>query len=240
LRSVTFYKRNLPHWQPENAALFVTWRLYGSLPRAAIARINSTRRLFERETARGQETTAQLKVRQGKRLFALLDELLDKAESGPTWLEQEPIASVVEDALLTRYAHLHSLWAYVIMPNHVHVLIRPKVAQASACGSLDSNTLEPQAEACATSPTRLSDITQRLKGYTSRGANRILNRTGHPFWQTESFDHWARDEAELHRIIAYIEENPVTAGLCANPEDWRWSSARQRRARGWTELHALT
>ncbi|HEU4389053.1 MAG TPA: hypothetical protein VFV34_14730, partial [Blastocatellia bacterium] len=82
--------------------------------------------------------------------------------------------------------------------------------------------------------------TQRLKGYTAREANRILKRTGLPFWQRESFDHWPRSDAEFVRIIAYIENNPVKSGLCKKPEDWRWSSARQRLTRGWTKLCALT
>ena len=54
-----------------------------------------------------------------------------------------------------------------------------------------------------------------------RGANRA-------FWQRETYDHWARDENETLRIIEYIENNPVKAGLCGKPEDYRWSSARIR------------
>ena len=40
-----------------------------------------------------------------------------------------------------------------------------------------------------------------------------------------AYDHWVRNEREFHRIVAYIEENPVSAGLAATPEDWPWSSA---------------
>jgi hypothetical protein len=47
-------------------------------------------------------------------------------------------------------------------------------------------------------------------------------------WQDESYDHWARDEEEMIRIIHYIENNPVKAGLCLKPSDWHWSSARLR------------
>jgi len=63
-----------------------------------------------------------------------------------------------------------------------------------------------------------------LKGFTSRQANIILERSG-AFWQKESFDHWGRDELEYHGVIAYIDNNPVEAGLCAKPEEWIWSSA---------------
>jgi REP element-mobilizing transposase RayT len=89
------------------------------------------------------------------------------------------------------------------MANHVHVLLLPAV-----------------------SPSRLL---RALKGATAREANRILGRTGETFWQGESYDHWARDEREVERIAAYIEENPVRAGLAARPEDYAWSSAAEGR-----------
>ena len=66
---------------------------------------------------------------------------------------------------------------------------------------------------------------QSLKGFTAREANRILNRTGRKFWQAESYDHWVRDDTELERIAAYIENNPVKAGLVDCPGEFRWSSA---------------
>jgi len=67
-----------------------------------------------------------------------------------------------------------------------------------------------------------------------------LNRTGQQFWQQESFDHWPRDESEFLRILKYIEDNPVKAGLVRRPEDWRWSSAAERKRRGLSEIRALT
>jgi putative transposase len=66
---------------------------------------------------------------------------------------------------------------------------------------------------------------QWLKGTTAREANLILARTGKPFWQPESYDHWVRDPQELERIVAYIENNPVQAGLAAQPLAYQWSSA---------------
>jgi hypothetical protein len=66
---------------------------------------------------------------------------------------------------------------------------------------------------------------QHLKGTTARRANEILRLTGRPFWQEESYDRWVRDEREFQRIRAYVEENPVRAGLVAGPEEYPWSSA---------------
>ncbi len=89
------------------------------------------------------------------------------------------------------------------MANHVHLLALPRVA-----------------------PSR---FLQTLKGYTARQANLLLKRTGQPFWQSESYDHWVRNEEEGRRIKAYIESNPVKAGLVESAEEYRWSSAWRER-----------
>jgi len=227
----TFYKRNLPHWQPLGATFFITWRLCDSMPRSALEQIEATRRLLERESARAGETEEERKIRHFKKLFALYDGLLDKAEGGRPWLKDEKIAAVVENALLRRYANLYTLWAYVVMPNHVHVFLRPKlIARTEVRATIDDwQEYVP-----------LNKITQCLKGSSARDANNILGRTGQSFWQEESYDHWARDDDEFYRIIAYIENNPVKAGLAPLPEGWPWSSAAERKRRGYTEIRSLT
>ena len=135
--------------------------------------------------------------------FVWMDRRLDAAQDGPTYLRQERIANAVVDSLHRGVELGHyQLRAWVLMANHVHALLFPLV-----------------------SPPRLL---RALKGSTARAANRILGRTGETFWQAESYDHWARDEREMERIAAYIENNPVQAGLAARPEDYAWSSARAR------------
>ena len=130
-----------------------------------------------------------------------MDAILDKAISGPFWLKDSTIASRVTDAMHfgSEKLNYYALHAFVVMPNHVHFLITPKVA--------------------------ISRITNGLKGVTARDANAILHRTGQHFWQDESFDHWVRNPAQFDRIRAYIESNPVSAGLARSPEAWPWSSA---------------
>lgn len=91
------------------------------------------------------------------------------------------------------------------MANPVHVLVRPMIP-----------------------PSRLL---QTLKGFSARMANRLVDRTGEPFWQAESYDHWVRDGGEYGRIAAYIDNNPVKAGLVARAADYRWSSAGGRMSR---------
>jgi putative transposase len=102
----------------------------------------------------------------------------------------------VVDAL--RYGE-RPLGLYELRVNHVHLLIHPQV--------------------------KLSRITKAIKNFSAREANAILRRTGQPFWQDESYDHWVRGPRELEKIVRYIEENPVAAGLVKRAEDWRWSSA---------------
>jgi REP element-mobilizing transposase RayT len=177
---MSFTRRHLPHWIPEGAAVFVTWRLAGTLP--------------------AKELTDDKKRSSVPRSFLEHDDFLDRARSGPVWLQDSRIASVVADALLygERVRKLYQLHTWVIMPNHVHVILQPHC--------------------------ELPAIMQWLKGRTSRVANRILNRTGTRFWQDESFDHWIRSEEELAYMRDYVENNPIKAGLVPHKEQWRWSS----------------
>jgi putative transposase len=85
------------------------------------------------------------------------------------------------------------------MPNHVHLLMLPQV--------------------------EVPVLMRWLKGSTARRANRILGRTGQPFWQDESYDHYLRTSDQTGRTIACIERNPVSAGLAPAIERWPWSSA---------------
>ena len=100
-----------------------------------------------------------------------------------------------EDSLGHYYLH-----DYVVMANHVHLLITPRV--------------------------QISKLMQSLKRLTAREGNRILGLTGRPFWQDESYDRVVRDDTEFRRITRYIAMNPVNAGIVATPEEFPWSSAR--------------
>jgi REP element-mobilizing transposase RayT len=93
----------------------------------------------------------------------------------------------------------YELNAWVVMPNHVHLLIMPGV--------------------------QVPVLMRWLKGSTARNANHILSRIGQPFWQDESHDHYLRRDDHVSRTIRYIEQNPVSAGLVCAAEQWPWSSA---------------
>jgi len=211
----TFYKRKLPHWHPPGSPVFLTWRLFGSLPERAIERLRQSQKLLQGEITNARLPEQEYRLREYKKLFAAVDTALDRAEFGPIWLKDPSIASMVQHVLLSHCATLYSLWAYVVMSNHVHVFLQPKLIEQDL-------EVEP-------AYLDMSIITKRLKGFTSREANRVLGRVGTPFWQDETFDHWSRDEAESYRIIAYIENNPVKAGLVREWTEWRWSYFRYGR-----------
>lgn len=191
---MTFYRRNLPHWHPESKTIFITWRLYGSLPASILKKI----RTAKNDCATNTPDTDPGAYPGEK--FRLLDAVLDSAKTGPLWLADPELADYAEypiwrGADLGRFV----LHAYVVMPNHVHILLDPCLPLAKISGV--------------------------IKGVASRDANATLGRTGKPFWQDESFDHWVRNSAEFERIRHYIEWNPVRAGLAVRPQDWKWSSA---------------
>jgi len=123
-----------------------------------------------------------------------MDSLLDNAGTGPRFFCRPEIASIVVEAILRREQRHYELHAWVVMPNHVHLLITPLV--------------------------EVSKVMQSLKRFTARECNRILGRTGQPFWQDESYDRLVRDDAEFSRIGRYIEMNPVRAGLVSAPEEF--------------------
>jgi type I restriction enzyme R subunit/putative DNA methylase len=135
--------------------------------------------------------------------FARVDAYLDTRRSGPMFLAQEAIAEIMIDSLVrgVKLGH-YELGPFAIMANHVHALFLPAIC-----------------------PTQ---FLKSLKGSTAREANRILNRTGQPFWQRESYDHWVRNSDEWNRIARYIERNPLKADLVRTIEEYRWSSAHPR------------
>ncbi len=200
-----FYQRHLPHYQPPGATLFITFRLANSIPAEVWQRL-----LEEAEQSRIaldripdlQERARQADLAQ-RRLFGKWDRVLDTATSGPLWLREHSIASLVSESLHHRNGQVCDLDAFCIMPNHMHVVFTP--------------LCKPDGTYHA-----MSAIMHSLKRYTAREANRLLGREGE-FWQHENYDHVVRDEAEWHRIVTYVFNNPVAAGLVQRGEDWVWS-----------------
>lgn len=173
-------RRRLPHLYVPGRPVFITFCLAGAVP-----------------ARRFPPSTKPLSA--GK-AFVYMDLALERRRDGPLWLGRAEIADLVVESLKTGVQLGHYLLhAYVVMPNHVHVLLTPLV--------------------------EVSRIMQSMKGFTSRMANRLLGRTGETFWQGESYDHLVRDREQFDKIVRYIHLNPVRAGLVVEAEDYRWSSA---------------
>ncbi len=122
---------------------------------------------------------------------------------GECWLRDEKIAELVQNALWHFDTQRYVLHAWCIMPNHVHALL----------SLLEGWTLDK--------------ITHSWKSYTAHQSNKLLNRKG-DFWQEESYDRFIRNHGHYLDVERYIEENPVKAGLCQSPEEWKWSSAHYK------------
>jgi REP element-mobilizing transposase RayT len=185
-----YYHRNLPHMMPPGETLFITFRLAGSLPQQVIEQLKI------RFAAPAHEEEAGTSYARQRRYFGAFDALLNDAAQGPKWLWDACIAEVVVEALRYRDGHDYTLWAYCLMPNHVYLLV----------------SVPPEAT------TPFYKVLQSLKARTARACNILLQQTHTPFWQAESYDHVVRDGEEMKRIISYILENPVKAGLI---EDWQ-------------------
>jgi REP element-mobilizing transposase RayT len=170
---MTEYRRDLPHLHQVDRVIFVTWRLAGSLP---------TDRPYPGGMIDG-------------RRFVAMDRVLDAAQRGPLYLKQPEIARVVAEAILNSRGDWEPE-AFVVMPNHVHLLVAPRIE------------------------TR--EMMRRIKGASARYANQLLGLSGQAFWQHESYDHLVRNIDEFARIKRYIELNPVRAGLVSEAAEFEF------------------
>jgi len=198
LRTGIHSRGYLPHVKREGAAYFVTFRLVDSLPKEVLLR-------FEQEHAEAlrcvtPKTAAEHTEEIHRELRRKIERYLDQG-AGECHLRRPEIADTVADALRHFHGRNYLLDDWVVMPNHVHLILWP----------MPNFTL--------------SEILKSRKRHTARQANLILGRTGETFWQRESYDHWIRNDDEKSRIRHYIRMNPVNARLCKSPENWKWSSA---------------
>ena len=191
----------LPHLKREGASYFVTFRLAGTRPKNVLLKFKAER---EAIITAAQGARRPLTWHEQEELFRWYSTRVDKyldSGHGDCWLARPEIAELVAGALRFHAGQRFHLHAWVVMPNHVHAVLRPL-------------------------PDRpLSGILKSWKGFTAREANRWLKRTGTTFWQVESYDHLIHDDEDLYRCCHYTTMNPVNAHLCKRPEDWPWSSA---------------
>ena len=178
----------LPHYDDLTKMQSITFRLADSLPQSKLILLKEElEHLPERE--------------QGVERRRRIEQWLDSG-MGCCALKHPDVAKTMQESLLRFDGHRYHLLAWCIMPNHVHVLIRPL--------------------------TELGKIVQSWKSYTGRWALKHnaelgLGVPGNAFWMREYWDRYIRDEQHYTAVIKYIHNNPVKAGLCKIAEEWSWS-----------------
>jgi putative transposase len=179
--------RHLPHWRQDGATYFVTFRLADSLPQSKLHELEELRLYWDRHNP-------------APHCAAALQELARRmAERVEHWLDQGLGSCVLEDPTLAEFVRTgmhhfdkerYELGAYVIMPNHVHAILRPSQ--------------------CQTRP--LETLLKSWKQFSSKNINPRIRAKG-PLWQEESYDRIIRDEEHLDNCLQYIGRNPQKAGL---------------------------
>lgn len=197
-REREFYRRNLPHLFPKNGTFFFTFNLYGAIPQSVL-------KSYREALASTTKMSPTEAYKTHRAWFLRFEKALHHSEGSPHWLKQEPVARLVYDSILFRHGKVYELDCFVLMSNHVHMVF-------SLNGEHEQGTLKKN------TPT---GIMHSLKSYTGNQANKILGRSG-KFWQVESYDRWVRDPEEWERVVQYVLNNPVKAGLVGHWQEWPW------------------
>jgi REP element-mobilizing transposase RayT len=174
----------LPHYDKPGTIQMVTYRLGDAMP-----------------ASRRHEWEALLALEDEREKRTKIEAYLDQGY-GACHLRDPRIAALVEENLLQFDGRRYRLIAWVVMPNHVHILFE-----------------------LWTEP--LPRVVKSWKAYTAAVANRLLSRTGR-FWEVDFWDRYIRDETHFDKARRYIETNPVKAGLTRQPDKWPFSSAHPR------------
>ena len=180
-----WHARNLPHFDGVGVTQFVTFRLWDSIPQEVIRQIEDE---LKDEKGNVDRIRSQRK-----------EAYLDRG-AGSCLLRETECAEIVRDSILFLNGGWYELMAWVIMPNHVHLLVRFEEGQS------------------------LSKALHSLKSYTGHELKKLHPEMSH-IWQDESFDRYMRNEEHYWKTYQYIHQNPVKAKICQVPEDFQWSSA---------------
>ncbi len=183
----------LPHWTQPGATYAVTFRLADSLPATVVESWRREREgIEERAKAQNRSLTWHERMELQHLYSTRIDSILNNGQ-GACYLKDERIARIVQDALRHFHGDHYELIGWAIMPNHVHVVVRPLGIH------------------------ELPEILHSWKSFTAKQANKVLDHSG-LFWQDEYYDHLIRNEEDFHRTIEYVISNPEHAGLY----DWPW------------------
>ncbi|WP_156345582.1 transposase [Verrucomicrobium spinosum] len=152
--------------------------------------------------SRGLTASERKKARQ-----RMIERYLDQG-AGACWLQRPEVAQMAVEALKHFNGIRYELDEWVIMPNHIHLVLLPLANHS------------------------LSSILHSRKRLIAREANKLIGKTGESFWQPESYDHWIRSDEEMARIKEYVRQNPVKGRLCESADEWPWGSACRNAGKG--------
>lgn len=174
----------LPHYDKPGTIQMVTFRLADAMPAAL-----------------QHEWKALLVIEDEREKRTKLEEYMDRGRGGCS-LKETRVAEAVEEVFLRFDGRRYRMMAWVVMPNHVHLLFELW-------------------------DMPLGQLLKAWKGTSANAANQILGGSG-TFWQTEYWDRYIRDEEHFRKAQHYIEWNPVKAGLVREPEAWAFGSANPK------------
>ena len=199
-----FYRRNLPHIQPNDAIIFITYRLKFELPIEIKQKLQDKHKLLRDSfSTSSKEKRLENEMKIFKMQFDSFDDFLGLFGDSPKWLMKNEIAEIIIESLQYLNHKMFKLYSFCIMTNHVHILIKPLKKEGDTLYSL-------------------SEIMKLHKGFTANQINEIIGEKGQ-FWHHENYDHYIRNEIEFNNIIWYILRNPVKAGLCREYQDWKYN-----------------
>jgi predicted solute-binding protein/REP element-mobilizing transposase RayT len=178
-------RRNLPHWEQEGATYFVTFRLADAVPAQLAKQWREELETWRKFHPEPWDAAVAAEYR--KRCLQPREDWLDQGH-GSCLLRDLRAAEIVAQALRFFDGQRYYLDAFVVMPNHVHVLVQPLTG------------------------FHLSEIVHSWKSYTARQINKVLRHSG-TVWMQESFDRIVRDWDALVRCRAYIARNPQQGRL---------------------------
>ena len=193
----TSYRGRLPHLTQPGAIYFVTFRLADSVPVEVAQRWNDEKLIW---LAANPPPWPPEVERQYHRKFTMrLERWLDTGQ-GACVLRKPEVRAEIHSRLLHDDEKSYELGDFVIMPNHVHALLKPLIA----------------------SP--VSKLLGAAKGASARRINTQLGTQG-TLWMDESFDHIVRGMDSLKKFQRYIANNPTKAGLPAHKftHEQRWT-----------------
>ena len=189
---------------PPGETLFVTFRLAGSLRRAAGRQLQADLQANQEIIRAGglsEEQQHAAYQRAQKRFFAQLDAELDRAEVGPVYLEKEKLADVVAGELLMLEEQGFRVRAFAVLPNHVHAVLH--LPAGSGLSFYKALQLLHQRTA--------AQCRRHLRGQLPPEAD---------FWHPGAYEYAVRDADELPRILAYVRHHAQRLRLPARWQEW--------------------